>query len=254
MPPVCGRYTLKVSPENVAEELAFLDRPADIEAELLAFGDAAAVKSFLRPRYNIAPTQPVPIVREKKGAVTLRMHSWGLVPFWAKPKDLKTRGSRINARVETVDRKPAFRQAFKKRRCLVIADGWIEWRREGKARLPFHHSLPDGPRVTFAGLWARWNPPESPGEAPAKPVYSCCILTREAEGPPALVHDRMPVIVPPVARRAWIDGTRDVTQDDPRVAVMGAPLPEVVVRPVSPAINKWQNDDASVLEPGDHTL
>ena len=251
---MCGRYTLKVSPENVAEELAFLDRPADLEADLLAFGDAAEVRTFLRPRYNVAPTQPVPIVREKKGTVTLRMHAWGLVPFWSKAKDLKTRGSRINARVETAERKPAFRQAFKKRRCLVLADGWIEWRREGKARLPFHHALPDGTCMTFAGLWARWNPPEIEGEAPPKPVYSCCILTREAEGLPARVHDRMPVIVPAEGRRAWIDGTRDVTKDDPRVAVMSAPLPEVVVRPVSPAINKWQNDDPSVLEPGDHVL
>ncbi|MEM1415345.1 MAG: SOS response-associated peptidase [Myxococcota bacterium] len=247
---MCGRYTLKVSPEDVYEELAFLERPDDALADLLAFGDAELARSFLRPRFNVAPTQPVPIVREKKGEVTLRMHTWGLVPFWAKEKDLKARGSRINARVETVDTKPAFRQAYRKRRCLVLADGWIEWRREGKARLPFLHTVPESGLLTFAGLWARWNPPEED----AKPVYSCSILTREAEGTPALVHDRMPVIVPAEERRAWIDGTRDVTKDDPRVAVMSAPLPEVVVRPISPAVNKWQNDDPSVLEPGEHAL
>jgi putative SOS response-associated peptidase YedK len=170
---VCGRYTLKAPKKAIAEAFDLADVPP------------------LLPRYNIAPTQPVPVVRldPASGERGLALLHWGLIPSWA---DDPAIGHRlINARAETVAEKPAFRSAFKRRRCLVVADGFYEWKREN-GKTPYYFRLKDDSPFAFAGLWDRW-------EKGDELVASCTLITCEPNGVVAPVHDRMPVI--PQARR-----------------------------------------------------
>lgn len=141
----------------------------------------------LRPRYNIAPSQPVPIIRQDDGRRTVAMVRWGLVPFWA--KDVSIGSRMINARCETVPEKPTFRSCFAKRRCLIPADGFYEWARAGTRKRPFHLGMKDDSLFAFASLWDCWNPPGG------TPVESCTILTTAANRLVADLHDRMPVIL-----------------------------------------------------------
>lgn len=175
---MCGRFTLTATPEMVAQELGLADVP------------------LLAPRYNIAPTQGAPIVRLVAEARRLDLLTWGLVPSWA--KDRKIAASMINARAETAASKPAFRAAFKRRRGLVVADGFFEWRKDGKAKQPVWFHLADNSVLTFAGLWETWTSPD--GEV----VDSCTILTTTANELVRPVHDRMPVILPLDLRDAWL--------------------------------------------------
>ena len=151
---MCGRYTLKTSPRTIAEHFELPEVP-----ELL-------------PRFNVAPTQDVPVVRLGDEGRSLSLLRWGLIPSWA---DDPAIGNRlINARAETVAEKPAFRTAFKKRRCLVVADGFYEWKREN-GKTPYYFRLKDSSPFAFAGLWERWDKGE-------EPVESCTLLTCEANG------------------------------------------------------------------------
>jgi putative SOS response-associated peptidase YedK len=146
------------------------------------------------PSYNIAPTQPVAVVRmadDHRECVLLR---WGLIPFWS--KDKKT--SFVNARAETVLEKPAFRSSAKKRRCLVLADGYYEWKKVGKAKQPFYFHLRDNRPLAFAGLWDCWR-------GDGEPLESCTIITTDANDLSRPVHDRMPVILGPDACKLWLD-------------------------------------------------
>jgi putative SOS response-associated peptidase YedK len=146
------------------------------------------------PSYNVAPTQSVAAVRmqhDRRECVLLR---WGMIPFWA--KDKKT--SYINARAETVIEKPAFRAALNKRRCLVLADGYFEWRTEGKAKQPFFFHLRDNQPFAFAGLWDCWKGAD-------EPIESCTIITTEANDLSRPVHDRMPVMLTSQACALWLD-------------------------------------------------
>jgi putative SOS response-associated peptidase YedK len=186
---MCGRYALHTSPEVIA----------------LMHGLKTACA--WEPRYNIAPTQFAPIVRLRpvEGAVDgrgsvreLAIAKWGLIPSWAKDPSM---GARMNnARAETVAEKPAFRAAFKRRRCLIPVDGWYEWKEEGGRKQPYFLHLGENELASLAGVWEEWISPDG------SPVESYAVITTEANEDAAQVHDRMPVIVEPAQCPLWLEG------------------------------------------------
>lgn len=187
---MCGRYTLR------AKLNLLLDQFAAEMAEPIDY----------RPRYNIPPTTNVLAVRQpeqgaKRELVELR---WGLIPIWA--KDTKIAYSTINARGDTVAEKPAFRSAFKKRRCLILADGYYEWLREGKEKLPYLYEIDGGKPFAIAGLWEYW---PGPKDGKPEPIESCTIITTEANKLASKIHDRMPVILDPDDYDTWLDPAND---------------------------------------------
>jgi len=220
---MCGRFTLTRSAAEVAEHFGLASAPA--------FG----------AHWNAAPTQELPIVRVRStGERVLELRRWGLVPRWA--KDVSVGARMINARVEGVLERPAFREAVRRRRCLVPADGFFEWQGKARARRPFHIALPDGGLFGIAGLYERWH--GDGGEV----VDSFTLLTRAARGAVATLHDRMPLIVDPPGYAAWLD------PDAPDPAALLAALPEergtgLVARPVSTRVNDVRNDDPACLAP-----
>ena len=182
---MCGRFTLTLTPDEIARVLALDVVPAEAE-----------------PRYNIAPTQRVLAVtsEEPRAAVWL---GWGLVPSWA--KDPSIGGRLINARAETLAEKPSFRQAFRLRRCLVLADGFYEWKKEGRTKRPFYMRLRSGGPFTMAGLWESWRSAE-------EELRTCTIITTTPNALVRQLHDRMPAIVPAEARSEWLAaGPRSAT-------------------------------------------
>ena len=200
-----------------------------------------------RPRYNVAPTQSVAAVRLAHGERRLSMLRWGLIPAWA--GDASIGSKLINARAETASNKPAFRAAWKARRCLIPADGFYEWTgRRGAARQPWLIALEDGHLFGMAGLWERWTVPQgamlegSLAElAPGDVVETFVILTTSANAAVAAIHHRMPVIVPPERFDSWLSG------ED--VALARYPPESMRVRPVSIHVNKPSNDDPRCIEP-----
>jgi putative SOS response-associated peptidase YedK len=220
---MCGRFTLTRSAAEIAAHFGLGPLPE------------------LAPRFNIAPTQEAPIVRVRSsGQRVLELRRWGLVPPWA--KDVAVGARMINARVESVAERPAFRDALRRRRCLVPADGFYEWQGRTGRRRPHHLALPDGGLFAIAGLFERWLGPG--GEA----VDSFTLLTRPAQGAVAALHDRMPLIVDPAGYPAWLDRAAS----DP--AALLAALPEalgarLVARPVDTRVNDVRNDDPACLAP-----
>ena len=200
----------------------------------------------LRPRYNVAPAQNVAAVRSQDGDRGLSMLRWGLIPVWSKKPNIGY--SLINARSETVASKPAFRAAYRARRCLIPADGFYEWVRKGSVKQPYLIGLKDGGMMAFAGLWERWFIPEDvalprslaelePGDA----VETCTILTTTANETLAPVHHRMPVILQPEDFDAWLDGQT--------VALGPYPGEEMTFQAVSTRVNRAANDDPQCVEP-----
>ncbi|MGH7194768.1 MAG: SOS response-associated peptidase, partial [Candidatus Saccharimonadales bacterium] len=207
---------------------------------------------LFEPRYNIAPTQPAPVVRltSASGRRVFDWLRWGLVPSWA--KDLDIGNQLINARGETLASKPAFRHAFRQRRCLVVADGFYEWQRQGKRKQPFYITAADGSPLAFAGLWERWQSPGA-GQADkpageASPIESCTIITTSASECVRALHDRMPVILPRETWTAWLDPAMDdsAALHDlmNRCAVDG-----LVSHPVDALVNSPANDSSRCIEP-----
>lgn len=177
---MCGRYAFFSPAEAVKRTFALDLMPA------------------LSPRYNIAPTQSVPALRvTEEGTRTLVMLHWGLVPRWAKDRAVGNR--MINARSETVAEKPAYRDAFRRRRCLVLADGWYEWQAAPGGKLPWFVRLRDRRPIAFAGLWERWKDPA--GEL----LESCTIVTTDASESIRKIRDRMPVVLPEHSWDRWMD-------------------------------------------------
>jgi len=217
---MCGRFTLRTPAADI--ERAFDVTVPEVES-----------------RYNIAPTQPVMGVRQKpdgkrREVVALR---WGLVPSWA--DDVKIGSRMINARAETVARKPAFRKAFARRRCLIVADGFYEWQEtEGKKQPYYIHKKGDGP-YAFAGLWEHW-------ERDRQAVDSCTIVVTEANELLAPIHDRMPVIVPPDDYEDWLDPA----SDQKRLEAILQPFPSELldVYPVNRFVNNPKNDSMKCVE------
>lgn len=176
---MCGRFTLTVDPAEL-QELFGLSEPAP---------------AGLMPRYNIAPTQPVAVIPNQEPR-RLELFRWGLIPSWA--KDPKIGNSLINARAETAAEKPAFRAALRRRRCLIPADGFYEWKKSGRTKTPMYIQMRSGLPFAFAGLWDVWSAPDG------STVPTCTILTTTANALVRGIHDRMPVILPPEAFDLWL--------------------------------------------------
>ena len=217
---MCGRFFLLASPREVADLFGLADVPD------------------IAPRYNIAPTQPVAVVRLANADRELVRLRWGLIPPWSRDG----KAAQINARSETAADKPTFRTAFRKRRCLIPASGFFEWMQTGaKKKQPFCIRLADDKPFAFAGLWERW-------EGPDGPVDSCAILTTEANELVRPVHDRMPVILDRRHFGQWLDPAE---QDAGALAPLLRPFAadRMHAYPVSTLVNSPRNDDARCLGP-----
>ena len=221
---MCGRFAF-YSPHEAVTRLFGVASAADVE-----------------PRWNIAPTQYIAAVRAGDGGRrALAMLYWGLVPSWAKERSIGAR--MINARGETLREKPSFRNAYKRRRCLVLADGYYEWQRSGGVKQPFFISLASGEPFGMAGLWESWRDP-----ATGEPLESCCIVTTAPAASVAHVHDRMPVIIPAGAHAEWIDAANADVERLDRLLVPWA-ADGLVARPVSRRVNDARNQGADLVEP-----
>jgi len=223
---MCGRYTLR--------------RVNLIRAALSAMPVLPFEEFSQRPRFNVAPSQQVPIVRWEEAGAKIDLARWGLIPAWA--KDASAGYKMINARSETAAQKPAFRQALASRRCLVPADGFYEWQSVGGKRQPiFVHRRDDGV-FCFAGLWERWQPTEA-----QEPIDSMTILTTTPNRLLEPIHDRMPVILRQEDYRRWLD---PATPRDVLKSLLGPyPEGELEAYPVSPMVNNPRNDDPQCVEP-----
>lgn len=232
---MCGRVTLTSSAAELAEQF-------DLEADFLE-----ASLPLLEPRYNIAPSQDIATVRQdREGRRELSFERWGLVPHWAKDASIGNR--LINARAETVASKPAFRDAFKSRRCVVPVDGFYEWTGRAGARRPYVFRRADGRMFGIAGLYERWL-----GEG-GEVIDSCTLITTEANATVAPFHDRMPVILDPADYEAWLDRERRDARAESLLPLL-APCPDdwLEPSPVSSRINNVRNDDPECLVPEPET-
>ena len=224
---MCGRYSLA---------------GADAQGLRSRFGLGEGIE--VRRRFNVAPGDDVlTVTTDRAGAARGDVLRWGLVPHWAQDPRI---GSRmINARAETVADRPAFRDAFARRRCLVLADGFYEWERvPGAPKRAWWVTRADGAPFAFAGLWALWRPAGGDG---IEPLRSCAIVTTSANARVAAIHDRMPVILPPAAEAAWLDpGTPEAV-----VRELLVPLPdaETAARRVGDAVNDARHDESDCLDP-----
>lgn len=222
---MCGRYTLK-TPKKIIEQI--FDRPLSLDYQ---------------PRYNIAPTQQVLALRtDEEGTSDWEYFRWGLIPHWSKDKSIAHK--LINARSETVRQKYSFRDAVKKRRCLVVADGFFEWKAvSGGGKQPFYFKLRTGIPFAFAGLWEYWIDIETGDE-----IRSCNILTRVADVTVSEVHHRMPVILQPVAYPYWL--SPDTPMETVEKLWSKAALPdELDVIRVNRAVNSVANDSEECILP-----
>jgi putative SOS response-associated peptidase YedK len=220
---VCGRYTLATP------------SPADLRARF-PVGESVEIK----PRYNVAPGDEVlAVTTDKEGAPRGELLRWGFVPTWAKGPNTSLK--MINARVETVAERPAFRGAFERFRCLIVADGFYEWRREPTGKQPFHITRSDGQAFAFAGLWSVWY--ADSGDR----LRSCTILTTAPNASVAALHDRMPVILSPQHESEWLDPS---TQPQRLYQLLsGLEDSETAVRAVGPAVNDARYDGPDCLTP-----
>jgi putative SOS response-associated peptidase YedK len=219
---MCGRYTIIASPEALRALFGYEEQPN------------------FPPRYNVAPTQPIAIVRLLDGKRHFALVRWGLLPSWV--KDPKTFTLLINARGESAAEKPAFRAAMKRRRCLIPADGFYEWQAAGERKRPFYVHAKSGAPLAFAGLWETWTGPN--GEE----LETAAIVTTQANRTLKPIHDRMPAIVPPEGFDLWLDGA---AVDATTAAALIAPAPDSLLEAyeISTAVNRTANDDPKLLEP-----
>jgi len=178
---MCGRFVVKGSTLEIVSHFGIETKFFDI-----------------KPSYNIAPSQPVPIVLHENEQNMLTLMRWGLIPSWAKDPSIGYKT--INARSETVAQKPSFRDAFRNRRCIVVANGYYEWIKEGKKKRPMYIHATSGEFLAFAGLWERWRSPQN------KVWETCTILTTDANEKMHDIHHRMPVLLPPQERHTWMSG------------------------------------------------
>jgi len=220
---MCGGYTLTV-------DASVLGRLFELEP-----------LTELTPRYNIRPTQMVPIVRvNADGAREWAATRWGMIPSWA--KDTKIGSRMINARAETAADKPSFRSAFKHRRCLLPTDGFFEWVKAPGGKQPHHIRFTDRRAFAFAGLWERWTPPDG------DPIESCTILTTRPNELIVDLHDRMPVIMAPERFTDWIGGG-PLSPDAAEAILLPYPADGMEAVPVSTLVNSPRNDDPRCLDP-----
>lgn len=229
---MCGRFVTASSPDELANYFGAMAPDEELDSD-----------------YNVAPTKEVYVVRAGESHRRLSAMRWGLVPFWA--KDLKIGSRMINARVETVADKPAFRKAYEFRRCLVPADGFYEWAKipGEKRKQPYYVYRADGEPVVFAGLWERWRPrlPDSDErDESADAIETFTILTGRPNREMTAIHDRMPVMIPAASWDDWLDPGTDVAA----VAGLLVPPPDdfLVLRPISTAVNSVRNNGPQLLD------
>lgn len=193
------------------------------------------------PRYNIAPSQEVPVIVQDEGVNELKPMRWGLVPAWAPDPSIGNR--MINARAETVTEKPSFRRLVQQRRCLIPADGFYEWRREGNRKVPVWIRLKKREPFAFAGLWDAWRDPE--GET----LQTFTIITTVPNALLRPIHNRMPVIFDALQAKQWLDPRLSVREAD--IAAVLAPFPseQMEAHDVSALVNKPENDHAGCIQP-----
>ncbi|HEX5404463.1 MAG TPA: SOS response-associated peptidase [Pseudonocardiaceae bacterium] len=236
---MCGRYASTKNPARLAAEFDAVDTTGE---------DAP------KPDFNVAPTKQVMSVvtrhpRDDEGTPdpdhterSLRVMRWGLIPHWAKSKSI---GSKmINARSDTAATKPAFRTSVTKRRCIIPADGWFEWRRDANGKQPFFMTRSDGGSLAMAGLWSTWRDPAADKDAP--PLVTCAVLTTDSIGQLATIHDRMPLLLAPEDWVNWLDPDRPDVAD-----LLGEPSMDLVdaleLRPVSDKVNSVRNNGPELL-------
>ena len=221
---MCGRFTQTQSAESVATTFQLQDVPP------------------LEPRYNIAPTQAIAAVVINPQAATrqLKWFQWGLIPSWA--KDASIGNKLINARAETVEEKPSFRNAFRKRRCLIVTDGFYEWQRQAKIKQPFYIHRCDRQPFAFAGLWEYWQGSDG------SEIESCTILTTEANDLMQPIHHRMPVILQSANYDTWLDPQ---LQDAASLKPLLQPYapPELEAYAISTAVNRPSHDQPDCIQP-----
>ena len=222
---MCGRYRLSRRKQLVEE-----------------YFDSVSDEPDWSPRFNVAPTQPVPVIRQnaKEPVRETSLMRWGLIPSWA--KDPSVAAQMINARSETAATKPAFRDPLKFHRCLIPADGFYEWQKTAQTKQPYCFEVNDGELFAFAGLWDRWK------DANGNWIRTCSILTTTPNAVTSLVHDRMPVILDPHSYDLWLDpGMTDVAATSDLLRPFDARLMRCY--PVSTRINHVANDDVECSRP-----
>jgi putative SOS response-associated peptidase YedK len=221
---MCGRYAF-FSPAEAVKRIFALDEVPE-----------------LGPRYNIAPTQPVPAVRAgEEGARAFAMLHWGLVPKWAKERAIGNR--MINARSESLAEKPSFRDAFRKRRCLVLADGWYEWQVTPDGKQPWFIRMKDARPLAFAGLWERWKDPKD-----GALLESCTIVTTDASQSIRKIHERMPVVLAEADRDRWLDTA--FSETDKLSELLRPYEPKALEAwPVSRQVNAPKNQGPELIAP-----
>ncbi len=218
---MCGRFTIFADPDRLAERF-----------------EASLPEAGLQPRYNAAPTQHLPVILNEDPPA-IQLLQWGLIPSWAKDPAI---GSRmINARAETLAEKPSFRAAFKKRRCLVLADGFYEWMKTPDGKQPMRITLASGEPFAMAGLWESWGAPDG------SPLRTFTIVTGQPNALVAPIHDRMPAILLPEHEAIWLDNAAEpaIWQD----ILRPYPAERMTATPVSRRVNFVGNDDAGLVLP-----
>jgi len=228
---MCGRFVQKSPIETLQQNFSIRTTDSDII-----------------PNYNVAPTQEILVIIKHDNENTLKRFHWGLVPFWAKDTSI---GSRmINARAETVSQKPSFRNAFKKRRCLIPADGFYEWKGEKGNKQPYYVASPSGEPFAFAGLWETWADRESDEES----VYeSCTIITTAASESIREIHHRMPVILDPKFHEKWLNvEIQDLKEL--KIILQDGLIHDMKYYPVSTFVNSVKKNNPNCIKPIDENL
>jgi putative SOS response-associated peptidase YedK len=223
---MCGRFTLTSEISALQETFPWLNIPPEIA-----------------PRYNIAPTQAVAVVAND-GKNQLDFYNWGLIPSWAKDPEIGNR--MINARAETLAEKPSFKAAFRRRRCLILADGFYEWQKQesSKAKIPMYIRLASHEPFAFAGLWELWNSKDG------SQILSCTIITTEPNELMQSIHNRMPVILPAEAYPTWLE-SGELSLEGLTPLLKPYPAEQMVAYPVSTLVNSPANDLPQVILPVD---
>jgi putative SOS response-associated peptidase YedK len=221
---MCGRFTLTVNPADLQDKFSNYSFPAK-------FG----------PRFNIAPTQPI-LAIPNDDKLTADFFTWGLIPMWAKDPEIGNR--LINARGETLAEKPSFRGSYRHKRCLILADGFYEWKTFGsrKIKTPYYIHMQDHAPFAFAGLWDHWESPDGSS------IKSCTIITTTPNELMASIHDRMPVILHPREYARWLDSAPQ-TPEHLQPLIKPYPADDMTAYPVSTLVNKVTNDTPELVVP-----
>ncbi|RPI30883.1 MAG: SOS response-associated peptidase [Chloroflexota bacterium] len=221
---MCGRFTLTADPAKLQEAFPWVEIPEGV-----------------RPRYNIAPSQPVAVIANT-GENKLDFFVWGLIPSWAKDPTIGNR--LINARAETLAEKPSYRTAYRRKRCLVLADGFYEWKQDpiGKSKTPMYVRMETGEPFAFAGLWDQWNSPDG------SMILSCTIITTEPNSLMESIHNRMPVILTREAYAQWLDPAEQRPEDLNKF-LRPYPAEALHAYPVSRIVNSPDNEVPDCIVP-----